>query len=42
MVFFFIATISDWIDFGHPTTWVMDFNEFNDFLIFINYFYLFI
>jgi hypothetical protein len=29
-----------WIDFGHPTTWVMGFNEFNNFFIFVNYFYL--
>jgi hypothetical protein len=27
-----------WIDFGHPTTWVMGFNEFNNFFYFCKLF----
>ena len=41
IIFFFnIKTMLDWIDLGHPATWVIDFNEFNNFIVFINYFYL--
>jgi hypothetical protein len=41
IIFFFnIETILDWIDLGYPMIWVMDFNMFNNFVIFINYFYL--
>ena len=33
MLFFFnIKIISDWIDLGHPATWVMDFNGFKTLL----------
>ena len=43
IIFFFnIETILDWIDLGYPMIWVMDFNMFNNFVIFINYFYLFL
>jgi hypothetical protein len=30
----------DWIDLDHPATWVMDFNKFNNFIVFVNYFCL--
>ena len=38
-IFFNIETMSNQIDLGHPATLVIDFNEFNNFIIFINYFY---
>jgi len=31
----------NWIDFSHPTTWVIDFNEFNNFVFFVNYYFYF-
>jgi hypothetical protein len=31
----------NWIDFSHPTTWVTDFNEFNNFVFFVNYYFYF-
>jgi len=30
----------DWIDLGHFATWIIDFNEFNNFVVFRNYFFL--
>jgi len=30
----------DWINLGHFVIWVMDFNGFNNFVAFVNYFYL--
>jgi hypothetical protein len=31
----------NWIDLSHPTTWVIDFNEFNNFVVFVNYYFYF-
>jgi len=35
-----IETMPDWIYLGHPMTWIMDFNEFNNFVVFVNYLFL--
>jgi hypothetical protein len=36
----YIETMPDLIDLDHPATWIMDFNRFNNFVVFVNYFYL--
>ena len=28
----------DWIDIGYPAIWIMDFNRFNNFVVFVKYF----
>jgi hypothetical protein len=40
IILFYIETMSDWIDLDHLTTYLMDFNKLNNFVIFVNYFYL--
>ena len=40
IIFFYIEMMSDWIDLGHPATYIMNFIWLNNFVIFVNYFYL--
>jgi hypothetical protein len=41
-IFFNIDTMPDWINLGYSLTWVMDFNEFNNFFIYILFLFNFI
>lgn len=34
----YIETMLDWINLNHPATLIMDFNKFNNFVVFVNYF----
>jgi hypothetical protein len=38
IIFLNIKTISDLINLGHRTTYIIDSNKFNNFVVFVNYF----
>jgi hypothetical protein len=38
IIFLNIKTISDLINLGHRATYIIDFNKFNNFVVFVNYF----